>query len=288
MEYLKKEELYKNRSYAKCISCGYHALTGNYKSILSYTWKSALAFFIVNMMALILTDGFAIPTDTLGGVIWCVMSVATILSMFYMDAHIVNTFANQGKLVVFRRLLTMFFWSILVLFLSLVFIYATTLFSFQAEYGKAIIIGVSSFIVLLMIILGIPFCYLSVKYVVDDEKRFFNVVRKNFYKGFSHWGLIFVTFILSSLLFMILSVVIALPTYMLVTAKIMSETGIFMGDESGLPAYFPYIYGITIAAISVLLMYVKTFIFSTLYYTYGSIEQRNNERIGFMENSKKF
>ena len=122
---------------------------------------------------------------------------------------------------------------------------------------------------------------------MEDDKHFFHVIKSNYSKGFSHWGLIFVTFILSVFFVVLASFVIVLPFYILVVARLLSSAGVAMGDDSGMPASFPYIFSVTSAVVSLILVYFNSFIFSTLYYTYGSIEQRENERIGFMENSMK-
>ena len=285
MEYLKKDELYKNRGYANCISCGYHTMFDNYKNILSYTWKSALAYLIVNFIALSITNGFTIPTDLLNWVIWSVMLVASLSSQIYLFAHIVNVFTDQGKLIVFKKLIIMFLCQVLVAFLSLVFIYVTIIFAYQSQYGSNITMAVVALLVILLLIFGIPFYYISIKYVAEDEQNFVTVVRANYYKGLSHLGLIFLTSILSMLFVGVASIIIALPLYLLMIAKLASETGMLFGDAAGMPAYFPYLYSLTAAVTAVILMYFKTFVFSTLYYTYGSIEQRENERIGFMEHS---
>ena len=287
MEYLKKDELYKNRSYAKCISCGYHALVNNYKNIFSYTWKSALAFCLVVIIALSITDSFSIPSDVTGWIVWSVMAIAVILSQYYLIAHIVNIFTEQGKLTVFKKLLVMVGWAVCAKIVIAVVLYLTLAFSYQSQYNKEIFLSVFSLITILALVLGIPFGYLCIKYVVSNEKHFFNVVKSNFSKGFSHWGLIFVTLILSWFFVAAASFIVALPFYILIVAKILSVSGVSLGDESGMPGYFPILFSITSAIVLVLIMYFNTFIFSTLYYTYGSIEQRENERIGFMQNSMK-
>lgn len=287
MEYLKKDELYKNRGYAKCISCGYHAMIDNYKSIFSYTWKSALAYCLVLFVALAITDGFMIPADATGWVVWSFMLVAVTLSHYYLFAHIVNIFTQQGKLTVFKKLLELLVWGVVISALLTMVMFLTAAFSYSSQYNTEIVLGVFAVISLLLLIFGIPFGYLAVKFVVEDDRHFFSVIGSNFSKGFSHWGLIFVTFILSVFFVTLASIVVALPLYILVIAKLLSEGGVSMGDASGMPAYFPYIYSITSAIVSAILVYFNSSIFATLYYTYGSIEQRENERIGFMENSMK-
>ena len=288
MEYLKKDELYKNRGYAKCISCGYHAIIDNFKSIFSYTWKSALAYGLVEFVALAITDGFVAPTDATGWVVWGVMLAAVVVSNYYMFANIVNMFSKQGKSVAFRKLLELLVWGVVISVLLMLVMFLTAAFSYSSQYNAEILIGVFALISLLVLILGIPFGYLTVKFLVEDEKHFFNVIKSGFRKGFSHWGLIFVSLILSVFFVALASFVVALPLYILVIAKFLSETGVTLGDASGMPGYFPYIFAITSAIVSVILVYFNSSIFSTLYFTYGSIEQRENERIGFMEkNSMK-
>ena len=287
MEYLKKDELYKNRSYAKCISCGYHTLVNNYKNIFSYTWKPALAYCLVIIIALSITDTFSIPSDTTGWIVWGVMALAMLLSQYYLVAHLVNIFTEQGKLTVFKKLLIMVCWAVIAKILVTAILFFTITSSYQSPYSKEIFLTVLSVITILALVIGIPFGYLCVKYVVDTEKHFYNVVKSNFSKGFSHWGLIFVTLILSWFFVAIASFIVALPFYILIVAKFLSVSGVSLGDESGMPGYFPILFSITSAIVIVLIMYFNTFIFSTLYYTYGSIEQRENERIGFMQNSMK-
>lgn len=287
MEYLKKDELYKNRGYAKCISSGYHAMIDNYKSIFSYTWKSALAYFLVLVAAFTTTDGFSIPMSTSGWIIWGVMVAAVTLSHYFLFAHIVNIFTEQGKLFVFKKLLVLFLWAVIITSLILVALSLTVGFSYTSQYRNEIVIGAFALMALLVFIFGVPFGYLAVKYLVEDEKHFCKVVKHNYSKGFSHWGLIFVTFILSFFFVSVASFVVVLPFYILVVAKVSSAAGVMLGDASGMPSYFPFIFALTSSIVSVIILYFNSSIFATLYYTYGSIEQRENERIGFMENSMK-
>ncbi len=295
---MEKELLYKNRSFSSCINAAFKLQIENLKNILKCTWlpiliQSIIAGCYTSLFAnSIMMDGWTKhPFVTLS--VMLLVAVLQLVATAWTLSRLMSLLNEQPRRWNFRRSLWMLFSNtvISVAFVSIFSGAAGAAIGFvlakaQAEEASPgmpmsviIIIGVYLLLLLLYFCLvQLPLMYTSMRYLNVEKMKFWRDLLPCHRTGLRHWGFIFITLLLSSIIISVICLLLMTPAYILGFARFTSEMGVVTGDPSGLPSYFPWLQFIT--TVVVLFFVYQVFIFEVLviYFMYGSIETQEEER----------
>ena len=124
-------------------------------------------------------------------------------------------------------------------------------------------------------IIGIPLINVMMEIMLEERPK----IGKALKTGSCHWGYLFLTLLMSGLIMMALSMVLAIPLYICIYGLVSNHLGMMAGDPSGLPASFPVILffvGLLTAFIFLFAQLWQTYAFA---YAHGAILTREQRRI---------
>lgn len=145
--------------------------------------------------------------------------------------------------------------------------------------ARAVVVGI---LFMLLPFIGIPLLNVMMEIMLEEHPK----VGKALKTGFKHWGYLFLTLLMSGLIMMALSLVLAIPLYICIYGIISNHLGILAGDPSGLPASFPVILffvGMLTAFIFLFAQLWQTYAFA---YAHGAILSREEYRAKEKEEEK--
>lgn len=145
--------------------------------------------------------------------------------------------------------------------------------------ARAVVVGI---LFMLLPFIGIPLLNVMMEIMLEEHPK----VGKALKTGFKHWGYLFLTLLMSGLIMMALSLVLAIPLYICIYGIISNHLGMLAGDPSGLPASFPVILffvGMLTAFIFLFAQLWQTYAFA---YAHGAILYREEYRAKEKEEEK--
>ncbi|MDY6318276.1 MAG: hypothetical protein SPL37_01950 [Prevotella sp.] len=145
--------------------------------------------------------------------------------------------------------------------------------------ARAVVVGI---LFMLLPFIGIPLLNVMMEIMLEEHPK----VGKALKTGFKHWGYLFLTLLMSGLIMMALSMVLAIPLYICIYGIISNHLGMLAGDPSGLPASFPVILffvGMLTAFIFLFAQLWQTYAFA---YAHGAILSREEYRAKEKEEEK--
>lgn len=145
--------------------------------------------------------------------------------------------------------------------------------------ARAVVVGI---LFMLLPFIGIPLLNVIMEIMLEEHPK----VGKALKTGFKHWGYLFLTLLMSGLIMMALSLVLAIPLYICIYGIISNHLGMLAGDPSGLPASFPVILffvGMLTAFIFLFAQLWQTYAFA---YAHGAILSREEYRAKEKEEEK--
>lgn len=137
--------------------------------------------------------------------------------------------------------------------------------------ARALVVGILFF---LLPLVGIPLINVMMEIMLEEHPKIGRALKT----GFCHWGYLFLTLLMSGLIMMALSLVLAIPLYICIYGLISNHLGMMAGDPSGLPASFPIILffvGLLTAFIFLFAQLWQTYAFA---YAHGAILTRELRR----------
>lgn len=290
-----EQELYRSRNVSKCVKAAYTLFNTNFKHIFKKLW---LPFLVLSMLLAwnlkIYFQSLAFPyselqPDAFTFVIYGVGGIMSLVAYVWVLANVFNLLNAQGiKANVIKLLKIMVVYLALVVLISIIMgiIVAGLLFYFKPEdtpqglMNSAILLKVLAICFLVMVViilLIIPIYYAFMQFMIEDGKlrsTFFPAVKV----GFKHWGFLFVVLFVLGLIMSIFISVMMMPVFILTISQVSSMKSMAMGDPSGLPAYFSWLYFITFVVVYFITMFLVTWGIFVLYYAYGSIKRNEMDR----------
>lgn len=290
-----EQELYRSRNVSKCVKAAYTLFNTNFKHIFKKLW---LPFLVLSMLLAwnlkIYFQSLAFPygelqPDAFTLVIYGVGGIMSLVAYVWVMANVFNLLNAQGiKANVIKLLKIMVVYLALVVLISIIMgiIVAGLLFYFKPEdttqglMNSAVLLKVLAICFLLMVViilLIIPIYYAFMQFMIEDGKlrsTFFPAVKI----GFKHWGFLFVVLFVLGLIMSIFISVMMMPVFILTISQVSSMKSMAMGDPSGLPAYFSWLYFITFVVVYFITMFLVTWGIFVLYYAYGSIKRNEMDR----------
>lgn len=291
MKAIKQAQLNKSRSYTACIAEAHKIFFNNIKLIFRNTWIYSLIYSLISASYLSLY----ISSILYGNIFTQIAGIAT-SSLLIICAHIayiskVMQFINKQSLkwnIIRNTRLTLFY---ICFILSSGFIFGLFAFisvkvcnTFFTITEMQMFFTISFIIFIIWTFMILPFVYVFMKYTMEPESKLRDILFKSYKTGLRQWGFIFITCMLAYLLFIICTILVSIPTLILLMANIMSVYGAnYIGDPSGLPEYFGVIRFSTITITSFIGMYIYMFIIFVYYFIYGSIKTREMEKNEFLK-----
>lgn len=290
-----EQELYRSRNVSKCVKAAYTLFNTNFKHIFKKLW---LPFLVLSMLLAwnlkIYFQSLAFPygelqPDAFTFVIYGVGGIMSLVVYVWVMANVFNLLNAQGiKANVIKLLKIMVVYLALVVLISIIMgiIVAGLLFYFKPEdttqglMNGAVLLKVLTICFLLMVViilLIIPIYYAFMQFMIEDGKlrsSFFPAVKI----GFKHWGFLFVVLFVLGLIMSIFISVMMMPVFILTISQVSSMKSMAMGDPSGLPSYFSWLYFITFVVVYFITMFLVTWGIFVLYYAYGSIKRNEMDR----------
>lgn len=290
-----EQELYRSRNVSKCVKAASTLFNTNFKHIFKKLW---LPFLVLSMLLAwnlkIYFQSLAFPygelqPDAFTFVIYGVGGIMSLVAYVWVMANVFNLLNAQGiKANVIKLLKIMVVYLALVVLISIIMgiIVAGLLFYFKPEdttqglMNSAVLLKVLAICFLLMVViilLIIPIYYAFMQFMIEDGKlrsTFFPAVKV----GFKHWGFLFVVLFVLGLIMSIFISVMMMPVFILTISQVSSMKSMAMGDPSGLPSYFSWLYFITFVVVYFITMFLVTWGIFVLYYAYGSIKRNEMDR----------
>ncbi len=127
-------------------------------------------------------------------------------------------------------------------------------------------------------LMSVPLVYVFMKYVMRPDKSYFSMLGSAYATGLRHWGQIFSSCLIVTIIVCTLAAVFCLPTIILAQAHWISQEGFLNGDPLGMPGYINILSACTFFVTGFLLVYLYIPILMTCYYLYGSIETYEQEK----------
>lgn len=313
-----EDTLMKSRSSSACIKSGYKLYIGNFRKIFKSSWLVALIYavlcgivatvcvihiprIIMQMMASgqityqYATDYLGLITIVcvlviIGGIVEtafysCGMSllrkhaaanaIPTPTSWFHIDIHITW---RTIKAVLCNLLIT----TVLLLIFSVILSFPLKHFmTGQSIYVIALtatMLGVA-----ITALLWLPLCFVSIKYIMCDDTRFWRLLGSGYKMGLRRYWFIFVVMLVSGIIVCVAEYVLQQPAFIIAMANSQANMGVINSDPLGMPSYIIPLTAITFFVAGFIQAYIRLTAFFTAYYMYGSIDTSEAERKQFKE-----
>lgn len=137
------------------------------------------------------------------------------------------------------------------------------------------------FVAIIIVIFLLPLIFISFKYVMQRKVHFWKQFRSNYAIGLRYLPQTITIMLVNLIVILFASIIILLPAIILGMAKAMSDHGASLGDPLGMPDNIAMITAITFLLAGFLSAYIRMSALFPLFYLYGSIETRENERCKF-------
>lgn len=294
-----EQELYRSRNVAKCVKAAYTLFNTNFKRIFKELW---LPFLVLSLLlAWVLktsfqTIGLLPGLKTIDLTSYVLLGCFSFLSAFvylWALAHVFHLLNAQGLKANFIKLLKCFVVYLIIFFViwfcvgfvqgfikgAINSYYSRFLPEQQMDLNTFLIITTVSSLVgfLLIFIVIIPVYYGFTQFMIEDNK-FRSTFLKSVKVGFKHWGFLFVIFFVIMLISLVFITILAMPIGILTITQVSSFQSMSMGDPSGLPSYFGWLYVITFTIVYFITMFFITWAIFVMYYAYGSIKCNEMDR----------
>lgn len=137
------------------------------------------------------------------------------------------------------------------------------------------------------LLLAIPACFVTVKYIVDGTQSFWPLFAADFTKAMRHFGYIFVIDFFVVLVIMVATYVLQLPAVIISTANYEANLGVVFGDPLGMPSYIVPLTAVVFFVSGFMQAYIRMSALFPLYYMYGSIETQEKEKKQYALDTKE-
>lgn len=285
-------ELYKSRSFSSCIKAAYVLFSTNIKAIFKKTWLPALIYALILSASVMMNMPDKALTDA--GLSKPIVTFAAMASIYILDlavgtwflASFISLLNGKNFKLNLRRSIILTGLSLLITIVFMLVGYlgktlvTSMLVSMKASASTMVIAPLATTIVLAIIFMAIllPFSYSSMKYLVDHATKVIDIIKKDYCRGWHHWGFLFATLLMVILILCILTLVLFIPFIIITLAQGINQLGMLDGDPSGVPSYFGVLLFVTTLITMYLFAYVTVWAYFVLYYAYGAIEALEKEK----------
>ncbi len=123
-----------------------------------------------------------------------------------------------------------------------------------------------------------PTLFVGMKYVINDEEKFWPLLKRSYVPAMRHLGFVLAVAITCAAIVFIATYVLQQPAVILTEANYQSSTGVANGDPSGMPSYMTALTAVVFLISGFAQAYIRLSALFPLYYMYGSIDTQETER----------
>lgn len=294
------QEVLRPRSSQASIAAGYKAFFHHFRNLFRATWLSAVGYALLfaaisEIFGFLAThvDMYDCHRMTFGGI--GIMALVILLywvndvflrgnALGVLKEHLTTQDISRsprftGRFNV-KTLLRTACAYMPVNVLDVVILFAILWFSYETadHFGPIAVISATLVLLVLKVVLFLPFAFGKMKYVLVDDCKLKNVFGRDYLAGLRHVGALLATWLITGLVSVCLTVVVALPANVLITAETISKIGIELGDPSGMPGYMAWVRFVATFFVGFVLAYVQILAMFPYYYLFGSIEKKSEAR----------
>lgn len=275
------QELMKDRSYINCISTAYHDVTENFKPLIKETWKYALAYALITGASSALSYATTLQGGLLGILAHVLIYVGWFVCCFVWYGKVFSLLNKQSirhnswKMV--KGILSVY----AILFVILLLFYGLGIFMAMGYKNPSsfslTVMGMTGIGLILMFVLSVPLGYSVVRYMLEDGSVR-HLLGRDWIKGFKHWGFIFATLLIATIISTVVISIVGTPLFILILAGHLSSEGVAMGDPVNLPSTMSFFVWFCTSIVMLCNAYFGLWMSFICYYVYGSIEIRDREK----------
>ena len=296
---LKREELMKNRGYGALLSDALSLLSRNFKKIARHIWMFAVvycavtAYAVMRSIHLARTDVLADAGSTTEACTVLVLMLMTGVAFWSRAAMLLNGQTMRYNLIKTLKLLVFGLIVAVIIFAITTGLSWLTFFILHKSgtdldfmQSATVIYLILLCVMTVAVFVLLPYSYVMMKYIMEPGTRLRKTVFGGYRSGLRHYGYIFITMLLLWIISCVVATVLSMPMLVLVIALGIAVGGTVIGDPLELPGYFyPMMYIVTFLT-NIITAVVSLFQIFVIYYMYGSIEKRTEEKAGMMSKSK--
>ncbi|MBP3776973.1 MAG: hypothetical protein J6I37_08305 [Prevotella sp.] len=307
--------LFKNRSYRGVISAGFGLYFSHFRLFFKASWVMAVIFAVVfatlemllsvqlpALSATIMKQELVLRTELspevaqqylmaigitlLLGLLYVVveaLTTATVLNKL-KEHHDTNTMMMPKRwFAISRRMMGRTLKGYVFIILTVLAPVVLVVFLLVALHHlmPAATMTLMIIVAVLFMLLGLmcfPMLFVFVKYVMNQGKSYFHLLRPSYIIGLRHWGHIFTTCLIGGMIVCVMAGICCLPAIILAQAHWISQEGFLNGDPLGMPDYINMMSYITYFLTGFILIYLCMPMLMIWYYMYGSIETYEQEK----------
>lgn len=284
-------EIFKYRSVTACMKASYELVTSHLFQILKKTWWASLILAIFTAI----TIYFRMPNKGLHdwGQLnpWASFSTQTVIYLFTILCTFVtcsalwNWFNSKGmKQNLIRYSSVMLIYAVICIFFFGLLPLATQpligrLADAASSPNKMLLLSTGELILrgFIAMICILPFAYILPRNMLREASVPLRPW-KSYTCGLRHFGSIFMIGFLGILLIFIITLIMLMPTYILMYVQIKSQLGALEGDPLGIPAYFTPLFLLVMTLTFFFYIYVIAWWGFSFTYLYGAIETQEKEK----------
>lgn len=298
------EELIKHRSIPSCIAAAWHTWRDDAGTIIRSTWLPmlvcALAGAIHSFVHLsdVRMDHFRENTTILSGLLTGLSALGMFVGMVWLLSRLFNFLNQKGRAYNLRRAgigLSGYIISssiiiavvIMILYLCGVPFSPTPSVSDSPMMVPEGVTAPHPFTMkdipwwawhlggaLLTCFVLLPLVHHTIRYQMQPETLYIKHLGHGLKEGAKNWGFLLGTTLVTGLVLGLVTLVPALPLFLLHTAEAQSTVGVIDGDPSGMPASIPWLYALVSFVVGVLNLYIwQFFLFAQ---TFAVMRLKNN------------
>lgn len=279
----------KVRSYSGCISAAFMAIRDKAIPTTRKYWKIMLIISVLQTALFTFSStltngmvyvGFPLETSQIA-----ICTILTFILYYCVEGCIFSLVNGQKAVWSIVRLFKTIPVQIVLYLIYILFIVGGT-YALMTITGKATnqttlfqVVGIALIMIIPMLVLIVPTMYVFTKYLVEPDSRLYADFFHDYKLGFKHWGLIFLTMLLSALCICIVEATLLMPVHMLELIKnVEAYSMVSQGDEPALPHYFIALYALFTFIKSFVELYIFAFAVYATYFVYGTIKLKSQPK----------
>ncbi|MBQ8655474.1 MAG: hypothetical protein IJ527_00180 [Prevotella sp.] len=306
------EPLLKERSSRASLTAGFRLYTGNFRRIFKATWLVALIASLISgvgatvsivwwpeLIAKMFSDlphayMYADQYFTLL-IILCAFILLSVLDTAIFGGYaaaLLKQHQEGGAILpqqyhlhwegsmVWQSIKTWFWCGLISLLLCgavSAFVYWKREMLFDPMHNIVSVVAVIVMTIIVCVVM-VPLAYPAVKYLMNEKTSFWPLLVKRFGTSMRYWGRQFVVLLVCAILLGLLYIIASLPEIIICQANSEARFGVIGGDPLGMPSYITALTCVTCTLGSFMQLYIALPALFCLYYMYGSIDTREDNK----------
>ena len=284
-------DLYKNRSYLGCHSAAFQFLCSNISFILRKTYAYVIMGAVLVGLYSVANIYYFHDDTMLSTIMGALATLALTAASIFIGSHIKTSLLCLINKAPFkdniRKMLRLTTFGCLITILAAI-IYNLCVYGLDALFASFIksstirlasLTTTSVLLLLAMAAILSPMLFSGAKYLVEEGIDFKSIYGVNYRVGIKRLGYLFCQAVIFELIAIVVALFMLTPVVIISVAMLADKYGMAMGDPTGLPAYFPWLFGIATTIMTFICIYLALYFDITIYYAYGNIQTDVNIRL---------